>query len=313
MEPGFLGAVRAGLKISSNEPVLGEAMGGLSADVKIRGEAKSDQKNNPFQEQLKEASQRLRNAQIAMMRLGGAREKMELQIAQQAFQTAHTLAIQFDNPVPSPSFSSAASKEGSGYDTDGSQSVSSASDGRTRSHPYARRLSKRERNKISATKYRQKKKLYVSELESKCNTLTGTVETLKSAVAALQSENKLLKEQMTFLKQLLQQRNGGGGMAMGAAPAPTPAPAPAPLQRRQLQQQQTTMPTAAAPMRVQQQQQHRVPDPRNDVPLVAGDTGGLGGLGVGVGGIEGLRVHSTPPSLNWTEEIDMGTLGDVGF
>mmetsp|Transcript_20084 Transcript_20084/g.28278 ORF Transcript_20084/g.28278 Transcript_20084/m.28278 type:complete len:313 (+) Transcript_20084:152-1090(+) len=198
--------------ITSGDPVLGEVVsdskGQQPQGINPMMESKND--GNPFQEQLNEASQRLRNAQIAMMRSGGAREKMELQIAQQAFQTAHTLAIQFDASAPSPSFPAASRRvSDSGYDTDSSQSVSSASENRRR-HPYARRLSKRERNKISATKYRQKKKLYVTELENKCTTLIRNVETLKTAVTSLQSENKLLKEQMGFLKQLLQQRSNGG-------------------------------------------------------------------------------------------------------
>ncbi|GAB5358636.1 hypothetical protein AAMO2058_000475700 [Amorphochlora amoebiformis] len=210
MDQNFFAGVGAALQMRSTEPTLGEALS-AQADAKNGMQMVEVKSEDPFQKQLNEASQRLRNAQIAMMRSGGARQKMELQIAQQAFQTAHALSIQFDNPEPGAgSFSSASrrsdKRSDSGYDTDGSQSVSSTSDGR-RSHPYSRRLSKRERNKISATKYRQKKKKYVSELESQCHNLTSTVESLKTTITALQSENKLLKEQMGFLKDLLQNRN----------------------------------------------------------------------------------------------------------
>eukprot|EP00954_Amorphochlora_amoebiformis_P027769 1387746-Amorphochlora_amoeboformis.AAC.1 len=99
------------------------------SDVQSSQQMVEVKSEDPFQKQLNEASQRLRNAQIAMMRSGGARQKMELQIAQQAFQTAHALSIQFDNPEPGAgSFSSASrrsdKRSDSGYDTDGSQSVS---------------------------------------------------------------------------------------------------------------------------------------------------------------------------------------------
>lgn len=189
-----------------------------------------DAKTNPFQKQLDEASQRLRNAQIAMMRSKGPREKMELQIAQQAFQTAHTLAIQFDNPTLFPR---AGRRDVSGNASDGSstRSVSSASESRREraqaQHPYNNpsSLDRRARNKRAASKYRQKKKMYVQELERKCQQLNDTVGTLKTAVTKLQAENKLLKEQMSFLKQLVQTRNGGPPSSTHQTVAPRPVPA----------------------------------------------------------------------------------------
>jgi len=87
-----------GRGVSSTEPVLGEVLRG---DAKTGSLRLPGADANPFQEQLNEASQRLRNAQLDVMRSGGARAKMELQIAQQAFQTAHTLAITFDSKKPS--------------------------------------------------------------------------------------------------------------------------------------------------------------------------------------------------------------------
>jgi hypothetical protein len=101
-------------------------------------------------------AQRYRNAQIAMMKNPGPRQKMELQIAEQAFRTAHTLSLQFEHNSRTPT-STATTPRGtgradSGYDTDGSNSVSSVNSARSAGHPYARKLSKRERNKLSATK-----------------------------------------------------------------------------------------------------------------------------------------------------------------
>mmetsp|Transcript_16390 Transcript_16390/g.40403 ORF Transcript_16390/g.40403 Transcript_16390/m.40403 type:complete len:337 (-) Transcript_16390:270-1280(-) len=204
---GFLEQTRAGF--SSSEPTLGEVLRnggpGAGGDRKQGDPRSLSMEMNPFQAKLNEASQRLRNAQIAMMRNGGGREKMELELAKKAFETAHTIAIQFDNPVPSPNFSTTSRRSDSGYDTDSSQSVSSNSFSE-RHHPYARRLSKKERNKISATKYRQKKKMYMTELENKCKQLSSTVDALRQAMTALQSENKLLKEQLGFLKGLIEQK-----------------------------------------------------------------------------------------------------------
>mmetsp|Transcript_2937 Transcript_2937/g.4317 ORF Transcript_2937/g.4317 Transcript_2937/m.4317 type:complete len:281 (-) Transcript_2937:74-916(-) len=206
----FFREVGEGISFDSKQNTFGDVMR-KGNDMKVNLlDVKMNTETNPFQKQLNEASQRLRNAQIAMMNNGGARDKMELAIAQQAFEKAHTLAIQFDNPAPAQSPFSVSSrrsdrKSDSGLETDGSSVSSNAS---TRSHPYARpnrNLSKRERNKISATKYRNKRKMYVQQLESKCQNLTSTVESLKASVAALQAQNKLLKDQMGFLKQLLQQ------------------------------------------------------------------------------------------------------------
>jgi hypothetical protein len=60
--------------------------------------------------------------------------------------------------------------------------------------------SKRERNKVSAMKYRKRRKVYLDSLEGKVGDLTETV-------TALHTENKLLKEQLEFLKTLVSYKN----------------------------------------------------------------------------------------------------------
>jgi hypothetical protein len=63
---------------------------------------------------------------------------------------------------------------------------------------------KRERNKVSASKYRQKKKEYVQGLEVQVATLTTQLSQKESQVRSLEAENKLLKEQIGFLQKLFQ-------------------------------------------------------------------------------------------------------------
>jgi uncharacterized coiled-coil protein SlyX len=66
---------------------------------------------------------------------------------------------------------------------------------------------KRERNKQSAAKYRKRRKMYVVELEAKVAQLEARVSEQTSSLTGLQSENKAMKEQVTFLKKMLNIRN----------------------------------------------------------------------------------------------------------
>lgn len=64
-------------------------------------------------------------------------------------------------------------------------------------------LCKRERNKMSAAKYRKRRKMYVVTLEEKVVQLENKVSKQTDQLATVTSENKALKEQVAFLKKLM--------------------------------------------------------------------------------------------------------------
>lgn len=65
------------------------------------------------------------------------------------------------------------------------------------------RLSKSERNKLSASKYRKRRKKYLANLEAKVSTLEADVVSHENTITSIRSENSALKEQVAFLKKLL--------------------------------------------------------------------------------------------------------------
>jgi len=85
--------------------------------------------------------------------------------------------------------------------------------GRPRSDPAERELTqeeKRERNKQSAAKYRQKRKNYIGELEGQVKDLGHTLHDQTQTITALQTENKVLKDQLSYLKSLVDTLGLGG-------------------------------------------------------------------------------------------------------
>ena len=64
-------------------------------------------------------------------------------------------------------------------------------------------LSKRDRNKLSAAKYRKRRKAYVDTLETQLSNMEKKMASQTESITSLMSENKVLKEQLTFLKSLL--------------------------------------------------------------------------------------------------------------
>lgn len=65
------------------------------------------------------------------------------------------------------------------------------------------KLNKRERNKASASKYRKKRKEYLGTLETKVEILEKDLSTVTKKCADVAAENKMLKEQLDFMKNLL--------------------------------------------------------------------------------------------------------------
>jgi len=63
---------------------------------------------------------------------------------------------------------------------------------------------KRERNKVSAAKYRQRRKVYIDGLEDHVRQLNEKLENQSQVITALKTENQMLKEQNSYLKKLVE-------------------------------------------------------------------------------------------------------------
>jgi len=63
---------------------------------------------------------------------------------------------------------------------------------------------KRERNKVSAAKYRQRRKVYIDGLEDHVRQLNEKIEAQSKVITALKTENQMLKEQTNYLKKLVE-------------------------------------------------------------------------------------------------------------
>jgi cell division protein FtsB len=62
---------------------------------------------------------------------------------------------------------------------------------------------KRERNKVSAAKYRQRRKVYIDGLEDHVRQLNEKLEAQSKTIASLKTENQMLKDQLSYLKKLV--------------------------------------------------------------------------------------------------------------
>jgi len=63
---------------------------------------------------------------------------------------------------------------------------------------------KRERNKVSAAKYRQRRKVYIDGLEDQLRQLNEKLEAQSKMITALKTENQMLKEHTNYLKKLVE-------------------------------------------------------------------------------------------------------------
>ena len=114
------------------------------------------------------------------------------------------------------------------------------------------KMSKKERNKMSASAYRKRKKAHIDSLYSVADTLKVTVQEQSDLIDCIQRENRALKEQLSFIQQLLaftphafpqlqallhakrekpQQPEWKGAappLALPASPKPTPLQPPSP-------------------------------------------------------------------------------------
>jgi len=68
---------------------------------------------------------------------------------------------------------------------------------------------KRERNKVSAAKYRQRRKAYIDGLEEQIKKLNDELASQNKNIVSLKTENQMLKDQVSYLKKLIDSfRNG---------------------------------------------------------------------------------------------------------
>lgn len=84
-------------------------------------------------------------------------------------------------------------------------------------------LTKRERNKMSAAKYRKRRKMYLDTLESKANAMEKLAHQKDSQISSLKEQNStlhtrvsFLEEQVAFLKNLLSRGGSQQGSSRGA-------------------------------------------------------------------------------------------------
>jgi hypothetical protein len=64
-------------------------------------------------------------------------------------------------------------------------------------------LDKKDRNKISAARYRKRRKVFVETLQRSVASLQSKLSQQSDEIASLQTENKFLKEQLSFLRNLV--------------------------------------------------------------------------------------------------------------
>jgi len=222
--PGSSGSTLMAVPLEFSKPVSGRdpfkiplasplKMHGLSASSGNLGAGSGSRQglgNNPFETQLAGANLRLKRAQLALLKKPqGVSERKALAVAQQAFCKAWQLSLSHQGFKPPPTIPE--------------HSVASLQDGRLRSVPRISKglagwetksmhggiqtnlakQDKRQRNRVSATKYRRRKKAYVQELEARVASLENEVGTIRAAMAQLQSENTVLRSNLAFLRKLL--------------------------------------------------------------------------------------------------------------
>lgn len=69
-------------------------------------------------------------------------------------------------------------------------------------------LTKRDRNKLSAAKYRKRRKMYMETLETKVSGLEKKVSTQSDKIKNLETENSMMREQLAFFRNLLSKTEG---------------------------------------------------------------------------------------------------------
>ncbi|KAI8325953.1 hypothetical protein GQ54DRAFT_307936 [Martensiomyces pterosporus] len=153
-------------------------------------------------------------------------------------------------------------------ESDGHRDGSDAADGNVNSEEQRRRRRFLERNRIAASKCRQKKKLWIQELERRAEDVTMQNRSLHLAVAQLKEEVIVLKNQLlahrncgcSAIQQFLQTDCTGGTVAQAATAAVAAAAVAGFPLATQPQQSLTSPPQPPlAPQLLAQQQQPHAP------------------------------------------------------
>jgi hypothetical protein len=87
--------------------------------------------------------------------------------------------------------------------TSSSKAAASSQSGGEDSAPNMKGLDKRERNKLSASQYRKRRKVYLDSLEGKVGELDHTIAKQGETISKMAAENRSLKEQLSFFKKLV--------------------------------------------------------------------------------------------------------------
>lgn len=80
------------------------------------------------------------------------------------------------------------------------------------------KTTKRERNKVSAAKYRQRRKVYIDGLEDHVRQLTDQINSQNKIIETLKTENQMLKDQGAYLKKLVDSFRRGKTPVTSAPP-----------------------------------------------------------------------------------------------
>ena len=91
----------------------------------------------------------------------------------------------------------------------GASTTKSAAGSSQGDSPQLKGLDKRERNKLSASMYRKRRKVYLDSLEGKVGELDETIMKQGDTISKMAAENKALKEQLSFFKRMVAQINPG--------------------------------------------------------------------------------------------------------
>lgn len=90
--------------------------------------------------------------------------------------------------------------------------------------PEELKAERKKKNNQSATKYRKKRKMVMDTLQSQIDELVGTVTSQKSTISSLESENKVLREQLDNAMKLLFNRQSAGSSTEALLPTAATMP-----------------------------------------------------------------------------------------
>uniref|UniRef100_A0A6U3DJS7 BZIP domain-containing protein n=1 Tax=Lotharella globosa TaxID=91324 RepID=A0A6U3DJS7_9EUKA len=217
------------IKIPLASPLKLHGLCASSGSLGARSGSRQVLGNNPFERQLAGANLRLKRAQLALLKKPqGVSERKALAVAQQAFSKAWQLSLSHQGFKPPPTIPEHSVAPLQGRMNNVSNMAKGLTGWETKSmhagmlQSNLAKQGKRQRNRVSATKYRLRKKAYVQELEARVASLENEVGTIRAAMARLQSENTILRSNLAFLRKLLESTGPQPEVATAAMVTSTP-------------------------------------------------------------------------------------------